>query len=115
MVKDELIEALAISGLYSMLHDVYNILRNIENKGLQPNFELGVKEVMQAIDRLKNVCDEYLEDFVINYKRSNNTERLKCKNCGCEIKRYSKHIEYNNLHFCDKDCFNLYMSGGLFV
>lgn len=115
MVKDKLIEALTISGLYSMLYNVYNILHNIENKGLQPDFELGVKEVMQAIDRLKNGCDKYLEDFVINYKGADNIKQLKCKNCGCEIKQHSKHIEYNNLYFCDKDCFNLYMNGRLYV
>lgn len=115
MVKDELIEALAISGLYSMLQNVYNILSGTENKGLQPNFELGVKEVMQAIDRLKNMCDKYLEDFVRNYKRSNDPERLECKNCGCEIKHNSKHIEYNDLYFCDRDCFDFYMSGRLHV
>ena len=115
MVKDELIEALAISGLYSVLKNMYDNLRNIENEGLQPNFEIGVKEVMQAIDRLKNTCDTYLEDFVRNYKGRNDAKRLKCKNCNCEIKPHSKHIEYNNLYFCDEVCFHLYMSGKLFV
>lgn len=63
-------------------------------------------------------CDfeEYGEDDEDgNYEGSNNTERLKCKNCGYEIKRYSKHIEYNNLHFCGEDCFNFYMTGRLHV
>lgn len=115
MVRNELTDALAISGLYSMLQNVYNILSDVENKGLQPNFELEVKEVMRSIDRLKNKCDTYLEDFVRNYKGCENTKQLKCKNCGCEIKLHSKHIEYNNLYFCDKDCFSLYMNGVLYV
>ena len=115
MVKDGLIEALEISGLYSMLQNMYNILRNVKNKGLQPNFELGVEEVMQAIDKLKNACDTHLEDFVRNYKEVDKTKQLKCRNCGCEIRLHFKHIEYNNLYFCDKDCFNFYMTGRLHV
>lgn len=115
MVKDELIEALAISGLYSILKNVYDILRNVENKGLQPNFELGVKEVMQAIDRLKNDCGTYLEDFVRDYKGVDKTKHLKCKHCGCEIKLHSEHVECNNLYFCDEDCLRFYMNGKLFV
>lgn len=115
MVKDELIEALAVSSLCLMLKSVYDTLRNVENKGLQPDFELGAKEVMQAIDRLKDSCDTYLEDFVRNYKGIDDTKQLKCKNCGCEIKQHSKHIEYDNLYFCDKDCFDLYMNGQLYV
>lgn len=115
MVKDELIEALAISGLYLMLKSVYDTLRNVENKGLQPNFEQGVKEVMRAIDRLKDSCDTYLEDFVRNYKGIEDIKHLKCKNCGCGIKLHSKHIEYNNLYFCDEVCFHSYMSRKSFV
>ena len=115
MVKDELIEALAVSSLCLMLKGVRNTLHDVENKGLQPNFELGVKEVMQAIDRLNNECDTYLEDFVRNYKGVNDIKRLECKNCGCKIKLHFKHIEYNNLYFCCEDCFNFYMTGRLFV
>lgn len=115
MIRDELTEALAISSLYLMLKSVHDTLHNVENKGLQPNFELGVKEVIRAIDRLRSECDTHLEDFVRNYKGCDNAKQLKCKNCGCEIKLHSKHIEYNNLYFCDEDCFNFYMSGKLFV
>ena len=115
MVKDELIEALAVSSLYLMLKSVYDTLHNVENKGLQPNFEQGIKEVMSAIDRLQDSCDTYLEDFVRNYKGIEDIKHLKCENCGCEIKLHSKHIEYNNLYFCDEDCFRLYMTGRLFV
>lgn len=39
MVKDELIEVLAVSSLYLMLKSVYDTLHNVENKGLQPNFD----------------------------------------------------------------------------
>ena len=115
MVKYELTEALDVSSLCLMLKSVYDTLRNVENKGLQPNFEQGVKEVMRAIDRLKDSCDTYLEDFIINYKEIEDIKHLKCKNCGCGIKLHSKHIEYNNLYFCDEVCFNSYMSGKWFV
>ena len=115
MVKDELIEALDVSSLYLMLKSVYDTLHNVENKGLQPNFEQGVKEVMRAIDRLQDSCDTYLEDFVRNYKGIEDRKQLKCKTCGCGIKLHSKHIEYNNLYFCDEDCFHLYTTGRLFV
>ena len=40
MVKNELIEAFAVSSLCLMLKSVYDTLHNIENKGLQPNFEI---------------------------------------------------------------------------
>lgn len=115
MVKDKLIEALAVSSLCLMLKSVSDTLHNVKNKGLQPNFEHGVKEVMRAIDRLKDSCDTYLEDFVRNYKGIEDTKQLMCRNCGCVIKLHSKHVEYDNLHFCDEACFHLYMSGKLFV
>ena len=113
MVRDKLIEALAVSSLYLMLKNVCYILRDVEDKGLQTDIELGVKEVRKAMDKLKGECDVYLEEFVRNHCEEN-AKRLKCKNCGSEINLHFKHIEYNNLHFCDKECLNAYMTGKLF-
>lgn len=66
--KDKLMAALKVSGLRTALWNTHVFLYETGREDFQYSFERELADALVAIDRLMYKCDDYLNDYVRNYK-----------------------------------------------
>lgn len=66
--KDKLIMALKVSGLRTALWNTHTFLYETGHGDFPYDFDRGLAEAVHAIDSLLYKCDNYLDNYVRNYK-----------------------------------------------